>query len=130
MIYRLFHYSNNLIIRAASAAMKATANTHHENPIHNRATAKPIHQLRHTGQLMNTCTHSHRVSIVLYANFRNQVKTYSELIINAADTATKIQTENKNICIILILFLIFIPALSIHLFYFSVSLIHHIFFYR
>lgn len=102
MIYRLIYCSNNFIILATSAAMKATASTHQSKPMQSKATAKPNHQLRHTGQLMNTCTHSHRVSIVLYVNFRNQVKMYSELTINAALTATKIQTEKIKMLIILI----------------------------
>lgn len=129
MIYRLIYCSNNFIILAASAATKATANTHHENPIHNRATAKPIHQLRHTGQLTKVCTHSHLVLMVLNVSFLSQVNIYSPLIINAADTATKIQTENKNTCIILILFLIFIPLLTIHFFYLPVAFVGDVFLY-
>ena len=109
--------------------MKATANTHQSKPMQSKATAKPNHQLRHTGQLTKTCKNSHLVFTVLKVIFLNQVKTYSELIINAALTATKIQTENKNICIILILFLIFIPALSIHLFYLPVSLVGDVLLY-
>lgn len=99
MIYRLIYCSNNFIIRATSAAMKATANTHQSKPMQSKATAKPNHQLRHTGQFTKVCTHSHRVSIVLYVSFLSQVNIYSPLIINAALTATKIQTENKNTCI-------------------------------
>jgi len=129
MIYRLIYCSNNFIIRATNAAMKATANTHQSKPIQSKATAKPNHQLRQTGQFTKVCTHSHLVSMALNVSFLSHVNKYSPLIINAALTATKIHIVNKKTCITQILLLIFIPISLIHLFYFSVSLIHHIFFY-
>lgn len=107
-----FYPSKIRNIRANNAAPNATGNTHHEKPIATKATAKPAHQDKQTGQFTNVIIVSF---FVFSASFRAHLKTYSDDTIKPIETAVIMQIVNKNTLILYYLFFLFIRSISLFL---------------